>query len=285
MTVNPILAELTRGGIVESIHRGSYAIVDTAGTLLASAGNIATPVFPRSAIKALQAMPMLESGAAEAFGFNAQEIAISCASHGSEERHISTVRSILKKAEVCETDLECGPHWPIYQPAGRMMAVKNQSPERIHNNCSGKHAGMLATAKHLGEPLENYVERAHPVQQRIETLIAEFCQCILSAAPCGIDGCSVPTWAIPLKNMALGFAKFGNAPSAENIWGNSAEKLMEAVKSTPFMVAGSERFCTKLMEKIPRIFAKTGAEGVYCGAIPHAGIGIAVKCDDGASEE
>ena len=287
MPANPILAQLTRGGtqgsIVESIHRGSYAVVDAKGNLLKSSGDINLPIFPRSAIKALQGLPLIESGAADAFGLSKQEVAISCASHGSEARHIETIRSILAKAGVGEENLECGSHWPLYAPAGREMAVKGETPERIHNNCSGKHAGMLATAKHLGEPLEHYVERSHPVQQRIQSIISDFCECDLINATCGVDGCSVPTWALPLKSMALGFAKFGGADVQDQHWAEPSMKIIKAVKANPFMVAGSKRFCTKIMEAVPRLFAKTGAEGVYCGAVPHAGIGIAVKCDDGAS--
>ena len=283
MSHNPILAEIIRAGIVESFHRGSVAICSSAGETIYSNGNVKNHVFPRSAIKALQALPLVQSGAAAAFGLNGKEISVACASHGGEKVHVDTVRSILRKAGLEEEALLCGSHWPLYAPAAREIAAKKEIATSVHNNCSGKHAGMLATAKHLGEPLADYVNRKHPVQQRIEAVISEFCDTSLEEAPCGTDGCSVPTWALPLDAMALGFARFSVSSNNHSAWGNSCSTIIDAVRHQPMLVAGSDRFCTKIMTAVPRLFAKTGAEGVYCGCVPHAGIGITVKCDDGAS--
>lgn len=281
MNSNPILAEVTRGGIVESFHRGAFAIVDQHGEVLLSSGDIKNLVFPRSAIKALQVLPLMLSGAVEEYGFSSREIAVACASHNGEKLHIDAVRSMLGKANIDEDCLECGGHWPLYQAAGREMAVAGIAPTAIHNNCSGKHAGMLATAKYLGEELSGYTDRSHGVQKRVEAIISEYCEHDLVSTPCGTDGCSVPTWAIPLENMALAYSKLANSSDQSNPHAQAAKKIIASVRQNPDLTAGSDRFCTKIMETVPRLYAKTGAEGVYCGSIVHAGIGIAVKCDDG----
>lgn len=283
MDSNPVLAELTRGDMTESIHRGAGVVVDVDGRVLLEKGDISRRVFPRSAIKALQAIPLVESGAAAKYGFTPEEIAMACSSHNGEPRHVKTVRSMLNKAGVGEVDLECGTHWPLLNSATRDLASKKLQPSNAHNNCSGKHAGMLATAKFLGENLSGYVLRAHPVQQRVASILSDFCDTNLETTVCGIDGCSVPTWAIALKHLALGLARFANSGNETGKYASAGREIIAAVRATPFMVAGSDRFCTNIMNALPRLFVKTGAEGVFCGAIPHAGIGIAVKCDDGAS--
>jgi len=283
MNINPVLAQVTRGNIVESFHRASYAIVDSKGALLAGAGDVGKPIFPRSAIKALQALPLIESGAAKAYHLTAEEISVACASHNGETFHVDTVRSILKKSGISEQQLECGFHWPTYGPAAGALSASHKQPGSIHNNCSGKHAGMLATAHFLGEKMENYIDISHPVQQRVQAILSEFCQYDASATACGIDGCSVPTWAIPLEKLAYGFARLSGDSQDKLQWSTAATTVLEAVRQAPEMVAGTGRFCSRIMKDVPRLFAKTGAEGVYCGVIQHAGIGIAVKCDDGAT--
>jgi L-asparaginase II len=271
---NPILVEVTRGGIVESRHGGAYAVGDAQGRVLAEAGDVTRPVFPRSAIKAFQCLPVIESGAAERFGFNDEEMALACASHGGEPAHVRVARAMLAKVGAAEGDYECGAHWPTDHEAQRGLVRAGGGPLAVHNNCSGKHAGMLALAKQLGVPAQGYSQREHPVQQTIASMIGELCDVDVDGAPCGIDGCSVPTWAVPLSNLALGFARMTRRASAKRIFA--------ACRAHPFMVAGTERFCTRLMQAVPRAFVKTGAEGVYCAAVPHAGLGIALKCDDGA---
>lgn len=280
---NPTLVEVTRGGIVESRHTASYAICNSDGELIGKAGDISAPVFPRSAIKAFQALAMVEAGVADQFGFDDAEIALACSSHNGEPAHVEAARSMLAKAQITEDAYECGPHWPSRDEASRDLAAAGAEPRQVHNNCSGKHSGMLAFAKHLGADLKGYTRPKHPVQQRIAAMMAELCDADVAAAPCGIDGCSVPTWALPLNAWALGFARFGsgNGLSAERR--AAADRIITAVRANPFMVAGTGRFCTELMAAVPRAFVKTGAEGVFCGAVPHAGIGIALKCDDGAT--
>jgi L-asparaginase II len=272
---NPVIAEVTRGGIVESRHTGAFAVVDAAGKLLRSGGDITAPVFPRSAIKAFQCVPLIESGAADRFGFTDDEIALSCASHNGEPAHVSVARAMLAKAETPETCYECGVHWPMRAETQHELARSGGAPDQVHNNCSGKHAGMLALARQLGAPMAGYVNIDHPVQQAVATAIATYCDVDPAKLAWGIDGCSVPTWAFPLRNMARGFAWLTTTPVGR--------RITDAVRQHPFMVAGTGRFDTRLMQAVPRTFVKVGAEGVYCGCIPHAGIGIALKCDDGGT--
>lgn len=272
---NPIIAEVTRGGIVESRHTGAFAVVNGEGKIVKSAGDFATPIFPRSAIKAFQCVPLIESGAADHFGFTEEEIALACSSHNGEPEHVRVARSMLQKAGENEAHYECGSHWPTEIHARHDLVRAGSEPLQVHNNCSGKHAGMLALSRQLGADPKDYVKIEHSVQQAVAKAIADYCDVDVGTLTWGIDGCSVPTWAYPLSNMALGFAKLTETATGK--------RIIEAVRKHPFMVAGTNRFDTKLMQAVPRVFVKTGAEGVYCGCIPHAHLGLALKCDDGAS--
>ena len=280
---NPVLVEVTRGSMVESRHRGAFVVADAAGDVLASVGDIETAVFPRSAIKAFQALPLLESGAADAYGFTDAQIALACASHGGEPQHVATAGAMLEQTGFSESDLECGGHWPTWPKASRDLGVAGLKPNGLHNNCSGKHAGMLALAKYIGADPHGYVRREHPVQLEVAAAMGAMCDYDLDAAPCGMDGCSVPTWAIPLHNLAMGFARLATPSALSDERAESAARIFSAAAAHPFMIAGSKRFCTQVMTDVPRAFVKTGAEGVYCGCVPHAGLGIALKCDDGAT--
>jgi L-asparaginase II len=276
MTQNPILAELTRGGIVESQHRGAFVVSKADGTVVLSDGDITRPTFPRSAVKALQCVPVIESGAADVFGFTDEEIALCCASHAGEGEHVRVAASMLTKIGLADTAYACGAHWPERMADRASLLRQNREPNAIHNNCSGKHAGMLAVARQLGAPLTDYVKPDHPVQQAIAASIDHYCGIVTRDAPIGIDGCSVPTWALPLQNLATGFARLfeGGNPTGQ--------RIARAVRAQPFMIAGTGKFDTRIMEAVPRLFIKYGAEAVYCGAIPHAGLGFALKIDDGA---
>ena len=274
---NPVIAEVTRGGIVESRHTGAYAVVDNGGRLVASAGDIEQAVFPRSAIKAFQCLPVIESGAAQRFGLSDEDIALACASHRGEPAHVRVARSMLQKAGNDETYYECGAHWPSETSARNAAIRELTEPLQIHNNCSGKHAGMLALSRHLDADPQGYVKPGHPVQRAIAKSMGAMCDCDLDHQPCGIDGCSAPNWAMPIRNIALGFARL-TMPSH-----GAAQRIIDAVRHHPFMVQGTRGFDTELMQNLPRVFVKGGAEGVHCGCIPHAGLGIAIKCDDGAA--
>ena len=203
---NPILVEVTRGSLVESRHSGAIAIADAQGHLLLGLGDVGRPVFPRSAVKALQAIPLVESGAADAFGLGEDELAVACASHSGDPVHLEAVRSLLAKAGLDESDLACGAHWPVSEAATRELIRAGRRPQAIHNNCSGKHAGMLATAVYLGLDPRGYERPDHPLQVMIARIISETCGVELERARMGIDGCSVPTWALPLGALAQGFA-------------------------------------------------------------------------------
>jgi L-asparaginase II len=273
---NPIIAEVTRGSIVESRHRGAYVVCNAQGEVVASAGDVSAPIYPRSAIKALQCLPMIESSAADAFGFSDEEIAICCGSHYGEPEHVRVAKSMLAKCQIDESCYECGAHYPSSREATFELVRHGKTSQQVHNNCSGKHAGMLAYAKQMGIDSNDYVKLDHPVQRAIAKTIEKICEVDLSKAPVGVDGCSVPTWAMPMHNMALGFAKLCDETYAPYA------RIIRAARNHPFMIAGTDRFDTKVMEALPRLFIKYGAEGVYCGCIPHAGFGFAVKCDDGA---
>jgi L-asparaginase II len=274
---NPIIAEVTRGPIVESRHRGAYVVCDAKGKVVISGGEVSTPIYPRSAIKAFQCLPVIESGAADAFGLTDEEIALCCSSHSGEAEHVRVAKSILAKCQVDETCYECGAHYPSSKEATYELVRHGENARQIHNNCSGKHAGMLALAQKLGVASKDYVKLDHPVQKAIAKTIEKLCEVDLAKAPVGVDGCSVPTWAIPLHNMALGYAKFCDETHAPY------QRIIRAARDNPFMIAGSGRFDTRVMRAVPRLFMKFGAEGVFCGCIPHAGLGFAVKCDDGAA--
>jgi L-asparaginase II len=280
--VNPVLAEVWRGDTVESRHRGAYAVVGRGGEIVSRAGDIDTPVYPRSAIKAFQALPLLESGAADALGLTSEEIALTCSSHSGEDSHLRVARAILAKARSSEDRLECGAHPPQDQSASRALVKSGGEPAPIHNNCSGKHAGMLALAARLGIEPSGYIDPHHPVQRTIARVLDQLCDVDTARLPLAIDGCSVPTWALPLRNLALGFQRFVSGETFNAERRDASRRIIAAVAAHPFMVAGSKRFCTRLMEAVPRAFVKTGAEGVFCAAVPHAGLGIALKCDDGA---
>ena len=273
---NPIFATVFRGSTIESFHRGAFAVVDAHKHLVLHSGDVDAPVFPRSAIKAFQCLPLIESGAANHFNLSDEEIALCCSSHNGETEHVRVARSILQKCGQDESIYECGAHMPGSKNATFELVRQGKSPGQIHNYCSGKHAGMIALASYLGISQKDYVTPNHPVQKMVAQTLADYCEINIAAAPMGIDGCSVPTWALPLQNTALGFAKLCDEKN------HSAARILNSVRANPFMVAGTDCFDTNIMTAVPRLFLKFGAEGLFCGCIPHAGLGYALKCDDGS---
>ncbi|MDJ0684414.1 MAG: asparaginase [Alphaproteobacteria bacterium] len=279
----PVCVEVTRGGIVESRHHGSVAVVDVEGGVRLACGDIKSPIFPRSAIKGLQAIAVVESGAADAVNFSDDELALICASHNGEQRHVNAALGVLARQGLGEPDLECGAHWPYYEPMTRAMAAKGVEPTQLHNNCSGKHTGMLSLAKAIGAPTKGYTAVTHPVQQRIMGVLETMTGYDLSDAVWDRDGCSVPNWAIPLENLAYGFARFGTGEALSQERAEACARIRSAVHAAPFMVAGTGRYCTEVMTILgSKAFLKTGAEGVFCAALPEMGLGVALKCSDGA---
>ncbi|MER8426167.1 asparaginase [Mesorhizobium sp. M1403] len=280
---NPVLVEVLRGAIVESAHRGAVAVFDADGKPVWEIGDTAQPVFPRSAVKAIQALPLVESGAADAYGFGDRELALACASHSGEPPHVELARVMLAKAGLDETALECGAHWPSSHGATLALARAGSVPNALHNNCSGKHSGFLCTCVHSGIAHRGYVKAGHASQEMVREAMQAVTGAAHDADHRGTDGCSIPTYAVPLRSFALGFARMATGASFEPVRARAAKRLLSACMAEPFFVAGTGRSDVAMMEAAPgRIFAKGGAEGVHCAALPELGLGIALKCDDGA---
>jgi L-asparaginase II len=278
---NPVLVEVLRGGLVESRHRGTVAVADTGGAIVLSIGDVAASVFPRSAVKALQALPLVESGAAERYGFGDEELALACASHSGERGHVEGVTRMLAKAGLEPSALCCGTHWPLSQAAAHALA-RAGSASALHNNCSGKHAGFLAVACARGVDHTGYWQPDHPVQRDVHGVLEDLTGVVLPSDRRAVDGCSVPTWAVPMQNLAHAFAKFGTGQGLSSERAPAAARLRAACTNQPWYVAGTGRFGTEIVRLLgERIFFKTGAEGVACGALPTLGVGFAIKCDDG----
>ena len=272
--------EVRRGATVESRHAVSVAVVDGGGALRASAGNPELATFARSAIKPLQALPLVEDGVAERFGFSAMELALACASHSGESRHVELATGMLRKIGLDEHALACGPHVPMHEPSARALRESGRAPTRIHNNCSGKHAGMLALARANNWPIAGYHTADHPVQQRMLHELVRWSGVPPEEIALGVDGCGIVTFALPLIAMAGAFAAFAATARRAD---SAAGAIVRAMTMFPEYVGGSERMCTELMRTAGgRIFAKVGAEGVYCAGVPGAELGIAVKVEDGA---
>ncbi|HRY90485.1 MAG: asparaginase [Rubrivivax sp.] len=288
--MNPVLVEAWRGNIVESAHRGAFAVLDSHGGVRAALGDIDRPVFPRSAVKVMQALPLVASGAAERFGLSDAELALACASHNGEPAHVAAAEAMLAKAGLDAAALECGAHWPYREAFQRQMAAHGQTPTALHNNCSGKHAGFVCIgcllAAHAGQDarafVRGYLQPQHPVMRVVSAAIARATGADLGAAPVGTDGCSIPTYALPLRALALGFARIATGQRLGADDARAARRLRTAVAAQPFMVAGTDRFDTRVMQHFgERVFCKVGAEGMYAAALPEQGLGIAIKIDDG----
>ena len=281
---NPLSVAVTRGPIVESRHRAAFSVVDAEGRVVMKAGDPERPVYPRSAIKPLQALALLESGAAEAFDLGDREIALACASHGGEARHVETVAAWLARIGCSVADLECGAHLPSTEAAMIALLRSGQDATALHNNCSGKHSGFLSVARHLDYPTAGYIKFEHPVQQRILGILEQMTGCELGHVPRGIDGCGIPTLAVPIGNLALAMARLADPSDQPETRQKAAARIRKAMAAEPFMVAGTGRFCTRVMEVTgEKALIKTGAEGVYCAALPTLGLGVTLKVDDGAS--
>ncbi|UCF21333.1 MAG: asparaginase [Gemmatimonadota bacterium] len=280
MSENDAIVEVTRGGCVESRHRVSAAVVDDRGQLLAWLGNPELLTFFRSAAKPLQALPLVTDGVTEAYEFSDSELAVCCASHSGEPAHIEAVSSILGKIGCSAADLVCGPHRPFYRPAAAELRERGLTPSRLHNNCSGKHAGMLAWSRHSGVEIKEYHHADHPVQLRICREIGDWTGAGCEALPMGIDGCGVPSFAQTLNVMAQAYARI--VAEARREPEGAAGQVTRAMTTQPFYVGGTDRLTSRLMEVTGgRLLAKYGAESVYCLGDRERLWGIAVKVEDG----
>ncbi|UHS55893.1 asparaginase [Agrobacterium vaccinii] len=281
---NPVTVEVTRGNLVESRHRGMAVVVDGDGSVVFSAGDVEGGVFPRSACKAMQALPLIESGAADAYGFGNRELAFACASHSGEDAHTELAAAMLEKAGRDVDTLECGAHWSSDQKTIIHQARMMDKPTALHNNCSGKHSGFVCTCVHSGMETKGYLGYDHPLQAEIRATMESLTGAVLGHDNCGVDGCSIPTYAVPLKGLAHGFARMATGQGLDTARAKASRRLIDACMAEPFYVAGTGRTCTRLMELAPgQIFAKTGAEGVFVAALPQQGIAMAVKCEDGTT--
>ncbi|WP_439573146.1 asparaginase [Phreatobacter sp.] len=280
---DPVLVEVLRGAFVESVHRGAFAVCDAEGKVVLRAGEADRPIYPRSAIKALQALPLIESGAADRFGFGNRELALACSSHGGEPAHVEVAAGMLAKAGLDERALECGAHWPSSAAASQALARSGGKPSALHNNCSGKHAGFVCFACASGIDPAGYVGVRHEVQRFVAEAVSQMTGHPLDGdTAIGTDGCSIPTYAVPIHRLAHAFARLATGEGVGPERAKVLARLREACAAEPFMVAGSGRFCTDVMTLLgPKVFVKTGAEGVFCAALPGQGLGIAVKCADG----
>ena len=279
----PLLVEVTRGPIVESRHLVDAAIIDADGKIISVWGEVERPIYPRSAIKPLQALPLVESGAADAFELNNRELSIACASHAGEQVHVETVLAWLDRLGLSENDLECGGHWPRNTKIFEDLIRSGAELGPARSNCSGKHSGMLSHAVHSGDATAGYVQPDHPVQRRVAAAISDMCGIDLAGATPGVDGCSVPNYAIPLAALARGMARLANPDALASGRAAACRRIAEAMWAEPYMVAGYKRCCTALLEACAgTVVAKTGAEGVYMAGVAGHGLGLAVKARDGA---
>jgi L-asparaginase II len=285
----PVLARVIRGETVESVHRGHLVAIDGNGKVLISVGDPRVVTFFRSACKPLQAIPLITSGAADAFGFTDDEIALACASHSGERFHVRVAAKMLRKAGLAERHLQCGKHLPFSDKETKRLLRANEKITQLHNNCSGKHAAMLAVARNIGADATSYLSIDHPVQQAILETISMFCEIPVKEIAIGTDGCCVPNFAMPLTAMALGILNL-IAPRddfANERIRSGSKRIISAMVKYPALIGGTGRLDTILMKAAPRkIISKVGADGGWvCGILPSdrfpKGAAVALKIEDG----
>lgn len=273
--------DVYRGAILESSHRIHAAIVDSDGRLRASVGNPERVTYFRSGAKPFQAMPLVRDGVMDRFGLTIEELALCCGSHSGEPRHLELATGILRKISVDAELLACGAQPPMSKQTRRDLAEAGLEPVRLHNNCSAKHAGMLGLARAHGWEVVGYQRQEHPVQQRILSEIARWASVPFEAIGLGVDGCGAVCFALQLRQMAHAYARLAAAARAGD---RESTYVVGAMINYPEMVAGEGRLCTELMEQTAgRLFAKLGAEGLYCVGVPGAELGVVVKVEDGSS--
>lgn len=280
----PLQIEVTRGTLVESAHRAHAAVVDSGGSVLYAAGDPDRVTFLRSSAKPLQALAMVESGAAEHFDLTDREIAVMCASHAGEPFHVAAVQSILRKIGLDEGALACGTHAPAHGPSAAALVRAGESPRKIHNNCSGKHASMLTLCRHEGWQIEGYTAPEHPVQVRLRRVLAELAGIMPEDVYVAVDGCNAPVFAIPLRHIARAFATLAKPAAVQPIREAAIQRISRAMRAHSEMVDGTGGFTTNLMRVAgENIVSKSGAEGLFCAGALSQGWGIAVRIEDGSA--
>lgn len=279
----PIAVEVTRGGMVESVHRAIVAVCDAKGATVHGWGAIDRPIYARSAIKPLQTIAVIESGAADAFELGEDEITLCCASHRAEPIHVDRVVPWIARLGLSVDDFECGPQMPGNEANAHAMISAGIAPTKAHNNCSGKHSGMLTTAVHMGEPVAGYTRPEHPVQSRLIALMEELGEVDLSGTARGVDGCGIPVFGAPLKVIAHAMAKLADPSGLADDRAAACRRIVKACGANPKLISGTGTFnSVVLAETGVRCLLKGGAEGVYTAAIPDMGLGVCLKVDDGA---
>jgi L-asparaginase II len=279
---------VVRGETVESVHRGHMVVIDGEGQRIASAGDPEVVTFFRSACKPFQTMPLLVSGAADAFGFDESEVALACASHSGQRRHTEIAASMLNKIGMSESDLRCGSHLPFYQEAADRLIRAGEAPTQLHNNCSGKHAAMLAVAKHIGADTGTYEQLENPVQQQILSVISKFTGVPPADIAVGIDGCAAPNFAVSLQAMARSFIGLvARRDSFTRDLSDASARIVRSMLNHPELIGGTGRLDTMIMQAAPdKVLSKVGADGVWlAGVLPGerwpSGLAIALKIEDG----
>ena len=279
-----LLVEVTRNGTVESRHFGTAVVCDFKGKVVASWGDIESLVFPRSALKPMLAIHLLESGASDYYSLNDAELSLACSSHQGEQMHQNLVRSWLNRLELTEDHLACGAVLPEHAESAHQLLASGQQGCRIHHNCSGKHTGFLTTALHLGLPLDNYHLLEHPLQQLSLDILSDLADIDLNQYPMGIDGCGLPAPTMPLLQLAHATARFANPVDLSDSRAQAIYRLHEAISNEPLYIAGHGTVASELNEVSKgAVLAKTGAEGIITAALPERGLGIAVKIADGSA--
>lgn len=274
---------ILRDPLVESVHEVAVAVVDRSGQVLYATGPVDRKAFWRSSAKPVQAMALVRLGGMERFGFSETDLALICASHSGTPEHVERVARMLTELGLSPDDLLCGAHPPLHEPSAREIWARGEMPTPLHSNCSGKHTGMLALAKLLGAPIEDYVRPSHPVQQTILSEVGAFTGLHASEIVRGVDGCSAPVFGLPITAMAEAYAHLASPESLEPSRAPAARQIVRAMTHHPDMVGGPGRFDTELMTILNRrVLSKSGAEGVVCLAVPERGLGIALKVLDGA---
>ena len=276
------LVNITRGSQLEVVYRGAIAVVDARGQLVASAGDPNLTTFLRSSAKPFQLLPLVESGAADRFGFSERQLAVMAASHNGEDLHVEAVTSILARLGLDMNALQCGTHAPSYPPAARALEDAGRQPNALHNNCSGKHSGMLAQCLDCQLPVKSYLDPQHPIQITIKQTLAELAGIEPNSIGAATDGCSVPTFAIPLAASAWAFARLADPSALSEPRRSALSRIAAAMMTYPEMVAGTRRLDTEIMRACKgRVVVKGGAEGYYGLGILPLGLGIALKLEDG----
>ena len=283
MNVSPRLLLVRRGREEESFHCGRVVVATATGETVLAIGDTDAPVFPRSAIKPMQAIPLVASGAAETFGLTDAEIALACGSHVGSPLHVATAQSILEKIGLSSNALECGVHWPLDSGESRALAARGEEPTVLHNNCSGKHCGFLAVGAVRGLDVAGYTNASHPIMREVTDAISSVTGVTLDEAQACVDGCAIPAFSMPLVSVATGFARLGTGEGLSPVFTSSASRIRSAVVQNPIMLSGAGRFDTCITAECQsEVFVKSGAEGVMAASIPALGYGLAVKIDDGA---